>query len=63
MLGNELDDKLLTCVDCGREFVFSKGEQFFFASKGLCEPKRCPECRKRRKATIAPGNKGVRNEW
>ena len=48
-------DKQLTCVDCGKVFVFTKGEQYFFASKaGLAEPKRCPVCRERRRNTLVP---------
>jgi CxxC-x17-CxxC domain-containing protein len=44
-------DKTLTCRDCGQTFVFSAGEQDFFASHGLMhEPARCPECRALRKA-------------
>jgi DNA-directed RNA polymerase subunit RPC12/RpoP len=48
-------DRRLKCVDCGCEFTFPAGEQRFFASKSppLTEPKRCPSCRQRRKATIA----------
>lgn len=43
-------DKTLTCADCGKEFVFTEGEQAFYAEKGFTnEPKRCPECRKARK--------------
>ncbi|MCX7950425.1 MAG: zinc-ribbon domain-containing protein [Clostridiales bacterium] len=43
-------DKNLTCMDCGKEFVFTEGEQQFYAEKGFeNEPKRCPECRKARK--------------
>jgi CxxC-x17-CxxC domain-containing protein len=39
-------DKTLTCRDCGVSFVFTTGEQEFFASKGFTnEPTRCPECR------------------
>jgi CxxC-x17-CxxC domain-containing protein len=39
-------DRTLTCRDCGEEFVFSSGEQAFFASKGLQhDPQRCPACR------------------
>ena len=35
-------DKTLICRDCGQEFIFSAGEQEFFASKGLQnEPGRC----------------------
>jgi hypothetical protein len=47
-------DRQLVCLDCEAPFVFSKGEQYFFASKGLVEPKRCPECREKRKLTLAP---------
>ena len=39
-------DRLLTCMDCGKEFVFDIGEQRFFKSKGFTDPKRCPDCRK-----------------
>lgn len=40
------DDKLLTCRDCSKQFVFSAGEQEFFSAKSLVnEPKRCPNCR------------------
>jgi len=45
-------DKKLKCLDCGCEYIFSAGEQFFFWSKGLSLPKRCPECRLRRKLTL-----------
>jgi len=39
-------DRTLTCRDCGDLFVFSSGEQEFFASKGLAnEPQRCASCR------------------
>lgn len=43
-------DKKLTCEACGCEFVFSTGEQEFYAERQLTNtPKRCPECRKARK--------------
>ena len=39
-------DKILQCRDCGLDFLFSIGEQEFFASKGYVnEPRRCPSCR------------------
>ena len=43
-------DKDLTCVDCNETFVFTGGEQEFFASKGFTEPKRCKACREKKKA-------------
>jgi CxxC-x17-CxxC domain-containing protein len=45
------EDKQLQCSDCGQEFTFTAGEQEFYASRGLQnEPKRCPDCRRARKA-------------
>jgi CxxC-x17-CxxC domain-containing protein len=44
-------DKTLTCRDCNQSFVFTTGEQEFFALKGFTnEPSRCPECRAQRKS-------------
>lgn len=44
-------DERLTCTDCGAEFVFSAGEQQFFATKGFQnKPNRCPDCRAVRKS-------------
>ncbi len=44
-------DKTLQCADCGAEFVFTVEEQEFFDSKGYTnEPKRCPTCRRNRRA-------------
>jgi CxxC-x17-CxxC domain-containing protein len=44
-------DKVLTCRDCGKEFLFSAGEQAFYAEKGFQhEPTRCRNCRTTRKA-------------
>ena len=43
-------DKTLACRDCSNEFVFTSGEQEFYASKGFSrEPTRCPDCRAARK--------------
>ena len=44
------EDKTLTCRDCGQEFVFTAGEQEFYAEKGFTnEPTRCKDCRNARK--------------
>jgi len=40
-----LEDKNLTCRQCGTEFLFTKGEQDFYKQKDLNLPGRCPECR------------------
>ena len=45
-------DKTITCRDCGTDFVFTAGEQEFYAQKGFTnEPTRCPACRQQRKAS------------
>ena len=44
------NDKSLSCRDCGKEFVFTAGEQEFHAEKGFTNvPSRCPDCRAARK--------------
>lgn len=50
------EDKTLVCVECGKEFIFSAGEQKFYAEKQLMnEPKRCKACHDaRKKAKGAP---------
>ena len=49
------EDKSITCVDCGSEFLFTAGEQAFYRERGLTnEPTRCKSCREKRKA-----NRGV----
>lgn len=43
-------DKTLVCKECGKEFVFTAGEQEFYASRGFeNEPQRCKSCRDARK--------------
>jgi CxxC-x17-CxxC domain-containing protein len=37
-------------VECGRSFLWSAPEQFFYAGRKLREPKRCGDCRGRHKA-------------
>lgn len=45
------EDKTLKCKECGAEFVFTAGEQEFYAEKGFQnEPQRCKECRTARKS-------------
>lgn len=45
------EDKTLVCKECGKEFVFTAGEQEFYTERGFQnEPQRCRECRNARKA-------------
>lgn len=49
-------DKYLICRDCSQEFIFSAGEQEFYAEKGFeNEPSRCPACRQARKQQTGGG--------
>jgi CxxC-x17-CxxC domain-containing protein len=57
----ELTDQLLVCRDCNQEFVFTVGEQEFYASRNLMNtPSRCPSCRAARKAQSGGGYSGGR---
>ena len=50
-------DQVLTCADCGVDFVFAASEQEFFAQKGFTSaPKRCSSCRAQRRATGGGGS-------
>lgn len=52
-IGEEFKNREIECIDCHIRFTFSAGEQFFYYSKRLAEPKRCKPCREARKRTIA----------
>jgi CxxC-x17-CxxC domain-containing protein len=52
-------DKTINCIDCGRPFIFSARDQEFYAQNGFTnEPKRCPECRRQRKASRGDAGMG-----
>lgn len=45
----EFQDKVLRCVDCGKDFIFTAGEQLFFHDKQFHnDPKRCKACKLKR---------------
>ena len=47
----KMEDKKIICKDCGKEFIFTVGEQEFYKEKGFeNDPVRCPDCRRARKA-------------
>ena len=43
-------DQVITCADCGQEFVFAASEAQFYADRGFSTPRRCPACRAAKKA-------------
>jgi CxxC-x17-CxxC domain-containing protein len=56
----EYHDKVLKCSECGQEFVFTAGEQMFFADKGFKnEPKRCKDCKAKRSQSPGQGTNNV----
>lgn len=59
----ELKDKTIICCDCGKEFTFTVGEQEFYQLKGLTnEPKRCKECRDKKKVAYENRQKEQKQE-
>ncbi len=42
-------DKKIKCIDCGNEFVFTVRDQKFFQEQNWTEPKRCKDCRNKKK--------------
>ena len=45
----EFTDRVLKCMDCGAEFVFTAGEQLFFHDKQFKnDPKHCKQCKAKR---------------
>jgi CxxC-x17-CxxC domain-containing protein len=52
----QFEDRNLTCVDCGADFIFTAGEQHFFHDKAFKnEPKRCKACKAKRTGSAAAG--------
>lgn len=52
-------DRLLTCADCGGEFIFTAGEQLFFLDKQFKnDPKRCKPCKSRRSGLATAAGAG-----
>jgi CxxC-x17-CxxC domain-containing protein len=55
------NDKTISCRDCGGDFIFTGGEQEFYAEKGFTnEPGRCPDCRSKRRTQQRGGGSGAR---
>lgn len=53
-----MQDITLTCKDCGKQFVWTVGEQQFYKDKGFTNPpSRCPEDRAKKKADFNSGKR------
>ena len=53
------EDQTIICL-CGKPFTFTKGEQVFFKQKGFTPPKRCPECRLKKRQQMRDQEEGQR---
>lgn len=42
-----------TCVDCGKQFAISESVQKYMRDNGLSLPKRCKDCRTKRKDRLS----------
>jgi CxxC-x17-CxxC domain-containing protein len=61
----EIFDRVIPCVDCRQDFIWTAGEQVFFRDKGLSNPpKRCKPCKQAKNeriaAILAAQNSGIR---
>ena len=45
----QVEDKVLVCRQCGKEFTFASSEQEYYIQKGWSQPSRCPQCRSARR--------------
>src|SRR5438034_8588045 len=56
----EFQDRVLKCIDCSADFVFTAGEQSFFHDKNFKnEPKRCRTCKQKRAGSPSGGHSRV----
>jgi CxxC-x17-CxxC domain-containing protein len=56
-------DKELRCVDCGADFSFSAGEQFFYRSQRFANmPRHCKKCKAKRNLPSRKPAQPVRRE-
>ena len=47
----DFTDRIIHCLDCGGDFIFTAGEQLFFFDKQFKnDPKRCKPCKAKRAA-------------
>jgi CxxC-x17-CxxC domain-containing protein len=54
----EYRDKSLVCVECHQSFIWTAGEQLFYADKNFKnEPKRCKDCKTKRNARMGNGTR------
>lgn len=48
-------DQIIRCCDCGLGFILTSGERQFYLDRNLNLPKRCSQCRRKRRQGVASG--------
>lgn len=65
-MASSFEPKILICVECGQEFVFTTNAQEYFSERGYTEdPKRCKHCyvqHKREKRNNHNNHESLRTE-
>ena len=57
-----MPDKLITCYACENTFIFKESEQKRYATLGFEEPKRCTECRSKKRKSVQEQSRKERNK-
>ena len=52
LVKENIDDQIIKCYDCGAGFILTVGERQFYLDRQLNLPKRCSECRRKRRQGI-----------
>lgn len=56
-------DIKINCIDDDKEFTVTKEEQEWYKNKGFDLPKRCKDCRLKRKQNNGQQSKQQRSNW
>ena len=51
-----MENKIITCIQCEREFEFTVQDQLRYEKMNFDEPRRCPDCRKNKLKTTDSQN-------
>jgi Probable zinc-ribbon domain len=58
-----METKIITCIQCEREFEFTPGEQKYFKDKGFDDPKRCSACRRNKSRENQEKTRSKDKKW
>ena len=55
--GFAMENMLINCIQCETDFEFSIEDQIRHMEMSFDDPKRCPDCRKKKSRSTGPRNK------